>query len=271
MTEPDIYFLGYMRKEQERLQQQAEQLAHEASWLLDQIGLQAGASALEIGCGPRGCLDLLAARVGPSGKVVGIERSKEAVKLARELVEKRGFGNVEVLHGDARSTKLKKASFDLVTARLVLVNVPNPEQIVSEAEALACPGGTVAFHEIDWLGVVCDPPESAWTALVELFKTYTEANGIDLFIGRKLPRLLRHVGLIDVRVNPIVHVHPPEDVRRSLLPDFAESLRERLVAQNLITDKEFVDLQERVKSHIENPDTFVMVGPYVQAWGRKPG
>ena len=270
MNKPDEYFLGYMHKEQERLQQQAEQLAHESSWLFDQIGLQSGANALEIGCGPRGCLDLLAARVGPTGRIVGIERNKKAVILARELVEKLGIGNVEVLHGDARSSKLKMASFDLVTARLVLVNVPNPKQIVSEAIALACSGGTVAFHEIDWVGVVCDPPEPAWTALVELFVTYTKANGIDLFIGRKLPRLLRDAGLIDVRVNPIVHVHPPEDIRRSLIPDFAENLRERIVAQNLITDKNFVELQEKVKSHIENPETFVMVGPYVQVWGRKP-
>lgn len=271
MTEPDQYFLDYRRAEQERLQQQAEQLAHEASWLLDQIGLPSGARALEIGCGPRGCLDLLAARVGSAGTVVGIERSEEAVALARELVAERGIRNVEVLQGDARSTSLAKASFDLVIARLVLVNVPSPEQIVSEAVALARTGGTVAFHEVDWVAVVCDPPDTAWTALVELFVRYTKANGIDLFIGRKLPRLLRDAGLVDVRVNPIVHVHPPGDARRPLLLDFAESLRERILAQNLIAEKAFAELQEGVRRHIENPDTLVMVGPYVQVWGRKPG
>ena len=271
MTERDQYFLGYRHAEQERLQQQAEQLAHEAAWLLDQIGLSSGARALEIGCGPRGCLDLLAARVGPAGSVVGIERSEEAVALARELVAKRGLRNVAVLQGDARSVGLAKASFDLVTARLVLVNVPSPEQIISEAVALARPGGTVAFHEVDWVAVVCDPPDQAWTTLLELFLSYTRGNGIDLFIGRKLPRLLREAGLVDVRVNPIIHVHPPGDARRTLLLDFGENLRERILAQNLIAEKDFAALKEGLRRHIENPDTLVFVGPYVQAWGRKPG
>ena len=65
MTEPDQYFLGYRAAEQERLQRHAEQLEHEARWLFDQIPLSVGAHAVEIGCGPRGCLDLLAERVGP--------------------------------------------------------------------------------------------------------------------------------------------------------------------------------------------------------------
>jgi SAM-dependent methyltransferase len=270
MTERDQYFLGYRHAEQERLQKQAEQLAHEAAWLLDQIGVSAGARVLEIGCGPRVCLDLLAARVGPAGSVVGIERSDEAVALARKFIAERDLRNVEVLEGDARSTSLPKASFDLVTARLVLVNVPNPEQIVAEAVSLARPGGSVAFHEVDWAAMVCDPPDHAWTTLVELFVRYTKSNGIDLFVGRKLPRLLRDAGLVGVRIQPIVHVHPVGDARRHLLLEFAENLRERILSQHLIAEQTFTDLREALKRHIENPETLVVHGPYFQAWGRKP-
>lgn len=270
MAERDEYFLGYRSAEQERLQRQAEQLGHEAAWLFDQIGLPAGARVLEIGTGPRGCLDLLAARVGSAGSVVGVERSEEAVALARKFVAERGLRNVEVLHGDARSTHLPKASFDLVTARLVLVNVPNPERIVAQAVELVRPGGSVAFHEVDWAALICDPPDPAWTGLVDLFVSYTQKNGMDLFIGRKVPRLLRDAGLVDVRANPIVHVHPPGDPRRSILLDFAANLRERILAENLITEQAFTDLEKGLRRHIENPDTLVVVGPYVQAWGRKP-
>jgi ubiquinone/menaquinone biosynthesis C-methylase UbiE len=143
------------------LQQQAQQLAHESSWLLDQIGVAQGASVVEIGCGPHGCLDLLAERVGPSGRVVGVERSSEAVALARRLIAQRNLANVDVVEADARATGLPKASFDLATSRLVLVNVPRPEQIVAEAAALVRPGGWVAFHEADYISHVCDPPSAA--------------------------------------------------------------------------------------------------------------
>src|SRR5262245_7616990 len=151
MTQPDQYVLGYRHAEQERLQQQAQQLADESSWLFDQIGVSAGARVVEIGCGPHGCLELLAERVGTSGSVVGIERSPDAVDLARKMVNERGLQNVEVLCRDARSPDLPRAAFDFATARLVLVNVPEPQRIVAEAIALVRPGGWIAFHEADWI------------------------------------------------------------------------------------------------------------------------
>jgi ubiquinone/menaquinone biosynthesis C-methylase UbiE len=270
MTEPDQYVLGYRPAEQERLQQQAQQLAHESSWLFDQIGVASGARVVEIGCGPHGCLELLSERVGPSGRVVGVERSAEAVALARKLVADRCLGNVEVLERDARATGLSRASFDLATSRLVLVNVPHPEQIVAEAAALVRPGGWVAFHEADYVSHVCDPPLDAWTRLVDLLQTYSERNGIDPLIGRKVPRLLREAGLIDVRVNPIVHVYPPGHGRRSILLDFAENLSERIVAQNLVGEPELTDLKKALSRHLANPDTLVVSHLYFQAWGRKP-
>src|SRR5690348_11876023 len=154
MTDPDPYVLGYRRAEQERLQRQAGELAHESRWLFDQIGVTAGACVVELGCGPHGCLELLAERVGPTGRVVGVERSQDAVDLARKMVAERGLGNVEVLCRDARSTGLPRAAFDLVTSRLVLVNVPEPRQILAEAVSLVGPGGSVAFHEADWIAHV---------------------------------------------------------------------------------------------------------------------
>ncbi len=83
----------------------------------------------------------------------------------------------------------------------MLVNVPRPEEIVAEAVRLARPGGTVAFHEADALTEVCDPPLEAWTQLRNLLNRYAELNGIDLFVGRRLPRLLRDAGLVALVVS----------------------------------------------------------------------
>ena len=270
MTERDEYVLGYTQAEQERLQQQAQQLAHESSWLFDQIRVTRNARVVEIGCGPQGCLELLSERVGPAGSVVGVERSADAVALARKLVSERGLRNVEVFERDARSTGLPRASFDLATARLVLVNVPQPEEIVAEAAALVRPGGCVAFHEADYVSHVCDPPLAAWTTLVDLLTSYSERNGIDPFIGRKLPRLLRDAGLIEVRVNPIIHVYPPGHGRRSILLDFAENLTERILAQKLVGERELSDMKATLRQHLANPDTLVVSHLFFQAWGRKP-
>ena len=270
MTSQDQYFLGYRREEQERLQEQAVLLAEEAAWLFDRIGLRAGQSVVELGCGPRGCLDLLAELVGSDGTVVGIERSVDAVALARQLVTELGLTNVDVRDGDAWATGLARAAFDVVTARLVLVNVPAPEEIVAEAVALVRPGGVVAFHEADWVAHVCDPPLPAFDRLIELFHASAQQDGIDLSIGRALPRLLRQAGLVDVQVKPGVRVFPPGHPRRSVTLDFVDNLAPRFVAQGLSTEPELADLTASLRRHLDDPGTLLVSHLFVQAWGRKP-
>jgi SAM-dependent methyltransferase len=267
----DQYFLGYRAAEQRRLQQQAERLTGEAAWLFDRVGPLDGASVVELGTGPRGNLDALAERVGPTGTVVGVELNGEAVAFARRLVAERRLQNVKPMHGDARSSGLPGGYFDLATARLVLVNVPQPEQIVAEAVRLTRPGGTVAFHEADALTRISDPPLYAWTRLMDLLGQYAESNGIDLFVGRRLPTLLRGAGLVDIQSRPIVHIDPPGHPRRSILPNFVENLKERLIAHGLIARDELEHLQAAVRRHIDDPDTLVLSDLFVQAWGRKPG
>jgi SAM-dependent methyltransferase len=270
MAQLDPYFLGYRQAEQERLQVQAQELASEANWLFDQLGLPIGAQVIELGCGPRGCLDLLAERVGPQGRVVGLERSAEAVQLAQRFVADHHLGNVEVLHGDAHATGLPRASFDLATARLVLVNVPGPEEIVAEMVDLVRPGGMVALHEADYVSNLCDPPLPAWSRLMQALETYASTNGIDLFIGRRVPRLLRDAGLVEIQMRPSISLHPLGHWRRMILWQFVQNLRERLIAQKVLAGAELDDLSAALKGHLEDPDTLVVSHLYVQVWGRKP-
>ena len=86
----------------------------------------------------------------------------------------------------------------------LLINVPNPEQIVSEMVALVRPGGVVALQDVDRCSWVCDPPHPAWTTLLTALNTAWTQDGADPFIGRRLPGLLRRAGLVDVGVD--VHV-----------------------------------------------------------------
>ncbi|WP_405090075.1 methyltransferase domain-containing protein [Micromonospora sp. NBC_01392] len=267
----DQYFLGYRSAEHDRLRAQAEDFRSEAAWLFDQVGPLDGKHVVELGVGPRGCLDELARRVGPTGSVIGVERDAESVELARKFVVDRTLDNVEVRHGDARATGLPGDSFDFVTERLILHNVPRPEEIVTEAVRLARPGGWVAFHEGDRVGQVCDPPAESWTRLMEVSQRYADLNKINLFVGRRMPGLLRRAGLVDVQVRPVVYIdHEPGHERRMVLADFAENLRDRLIASELITREEFDELHTALSSHLADPGTSVISHLYVQAWGRKP-
>jgi ubiquinone/menaquinone biosynthesis C-methylase UbiE len=268
--EPDQYFLGQGSAEHQRLRQQAQELEGESSWLFDQIGISPGSRVVEIGCGPQGCLELLATRVGPQGSVVGVEVSEESVDLARRFLADRVLTNVEVVRGDAKASGLAGESFDLATARLVLVNVPEPEKIVAEMVALVRPGGTVALHEADYVSHVCDPPLPAWDRLMLALKTYSEANLIDLFIGRRIPRMLRAAGLQHIRTNPLIHVYGPGHSRRPIFLQFVQNLRDRIIATRLLSEGEFADNIAALEAHLDEPTTFVISHLFVQAWGQKP-
>ena len=270
MSKPDPYLLGYRQAEQERLEQQSHQLAHESEWLFEQIGVREGWRVVEIGCGPRGCLGLLSKRVGASGRVVGVERSTEQVERARHFVSDSQLMNVEVLDADARATALPEKTFDLATARLVLVNVPRPEEIVAEMIRLLRPGGVIALHEPDSSAQRCDPPLAAQTRLLQVLNTYAEMNGIDRSIGLRMPRMLRELGLHDIRVNPLVHVYPLGHARRMLLLEFVENARSRILEKELIAQAELDELMAALRQHLENPSTLVVSSLFLQTWGRMP-
>jgi ubiquinone/menaquinone biosynthesis C-methylase UbiE len=266
---PDQYFLGHSLAEQRRLQQQARELATDSSHMFDQLPLLPGARVLEIGCGPQGCLQMLSDRVGPTGSVVGVEMSEEAVSMAQAFVAEHKLRNVEVRHGNAKSTGLATGSFDLATARLVLVNVPQPEAIVIEMAALLKSGGVLALHEADWGLVVCDPPLAEWDRMIRAFQDYSRVNGIDSLIGRRLSRLLRTVGLTDVHFNPLVHIYDIGHSRRTIFPQFAGNVRERMLAQDIMSTVEFDKCVDSIRVHLADPGTLV-IWAYFQAWATKP-
>ena len=85
-----VYALGSSQGESTRLQRQAEELAADSAALLDRVGLRPGQSALDLGCGPRGILDMLAERVSPGGRVVGLDANPAHTAMAAEFAAGRG-------------------------------------------------------------------------------------------------------------------------------------------------------------------------------------
>jgi ubiquinone/menaquinone biosynthesis C-methylase UbiE len=246
------------------------ELAPDSNRFLDQFGIQPGNCTVDVGCGPHGIRDLLSERVGPSGKVLGVEHSESSIELARQFIAARELRNVELLHGDTKATGLPRASFDVVHARLVLVNVPEPQQVLDEMVALARPGGVVASHEVDWGASIRDPPSPAWDRLLAIFEAYATSNGIDLFVGRKTHRMFREAGLMSVQVTPVIHAHPPGNSQRKILYDLLESVREQLVMRSLITDIEYEEELSRLGQHLADAGTLVIPNLHFQVWGRKP-
>ena len=151
-----------------------------------------------------------------------------------------------------------------------MVDIPQPEEIIAEAVSLVRPGGSVAFHEADWAIHICDPPQQAWDRAGDLLIAYAQSAGIDLFVGRKMPRLLRAAGLVDVHAHPLIHMYPPGHARRPILLDFVNDVSDRMVETGIASVTELAELTDSLRRHLDDPDTLVVSHLFVQAWGRKP-
>jgi ubiquinone/menaquinone biosynthesis C-methylase UbiE len=265
-----VYALGSSQGESARLQRQAEELAADSAALLDRVGLRPGHCAIDLGCGPRGVLDLLAERVAPAGRVVGLDSDPAHAAMAAWFVAGRGLGGVEVVTADARSTGLPPGSFDLVHARTLLVNLPEPGEVVAEMMRLARPGGWVASMEPDTEHALCYPPHPAFDRLQDIFTVAFRRNGADPWIGRRVPELFRRAGLQQVEVEARVQMYPRGNSRRTIRLDLVQSMRSQVLEMGLATDTELDELDTAARAHLDDPDTVVMAGLLFLTWGRKP-
>jgi SAM-dependent methyltransferase len=270
MTSSPAYLLGGTLTEQERLLQQAEGFAPEARWLVDRLGVQPGWRVVDVGCGPLGILDLLSERVGPAGSVIGLEREPRFVAMGRAIVSQRGLGNVELVLGDATASELARASFDLAHERLVVLQQSDPARLVAAMAALVRPGGLVVLEDFDQISLQCYPAHPAWDALLGVFRTLCREAGLDVFIGRRLPELLRAAGLVDVEAEVHARLDRPGDAHRLNLLAVIESMREKVLARGLVSEGELAGLMGALARHLADPHTVVARSLLFQAWGRMP-
>jgi ubiquinone/menaquinone biosynthesis C-methylase UbiE len=252
------------------LQRQAEELAPESSMVLEATKLAPRQRALDLGCGPRGVLDLLAAKVGPDGRVVGVDADPAHVAMATEFVAGRGLGNVEVVMADARATTLPSGSFDVVHARTLLVTVPEPAVVAAEMARLTRPGGWVASVEPDTEYMLCYPENAAFERISTFFHPVFSRNGADPWIGRRVSELLRQVGLEHIGVKVTAQAYPAGHSRRTIRLDLLKSISPQVVEMGLASAEELEELDADARAHLEDPATVVVYGLLFLTWGRKP-
>ena len=265
-----VYALGSSPGESARLQRQADELAFDSRDLLDRVGLRPGHSVIDLGCGPRGILDMLAGRVAPAGRVVGLDADPAHTAMAAEFAAGRGLSGVEIITADARRTGLASGSFDLVHARTLLVNLPDPANVAAEMVRLARPGGWVASMEPDTEHSRCHPPHPAFDRLCDIFMVAFRRNGADPWIGLRVPELLRQAGLEDVQVEARVQVYPPGNSRRTIRPDLVRAMRPQVLDMGLASAAELDELDTAARAHLQDPHTIVISGLLFLTWGRKP-
>jgi len=265
------YLLTGQRGELERLQLQARVLEPDANVMLDQIGVQAGWRALDLGCGAMGILGPLSRRVGASGKVIGLDVDPKLIDAARVLGQEKGWDNVELREGDALQTHLDPASFDIVHVRALLAPLwQHKDTLLREMLALTRPGGVVALQEPDVSSWTLCPPPPFWAKFKEAIVGAYNAGGSDINAGQHTYGLVHQAGLENVQLRAAVVALPPTHPFLRAPIQFATSLRQRIVEGGFLTEQELDDAIEACEVSAQDPGTFGVSFLVTQVWGWKP-
>lgn len=159
-------------------------------------GIGEGATVADIGCGPAAMSVELAAIVGPTGSVIGVEREQEALAAAGRVVAESGQGNVDLRQGAATATGIAEGSVDVVMMRHVLAHNGGDEQaIVDHLVSLLRPGGSVYLVDVDLTGMRMLDADPELADLVDRYARFHAALGNDPMVGLRLGQLMTDAGL----------------------------------------------------------------------------
>ncbi len=258
------YPLEQRTGEIERLLVQGQAMASDTLAMLDRFGPMQGWHCLDSGCGPRGITDLLAARVGANGRVVGLDMNPGFLEFAR----RQAAANTKFANGDAYGTGLPDGGFDLVHMRFVASTAGDPERLLREAKRLAKAGGIVALQEPDGSTLHCYPPHPAFERLKAVLLAVFRGVGADLELARRLYFVVRQAGLRDVQYRTALLGVRSIDPMVDYLPSTVESLRAAALKLGLIDEPDLDAALAECRRHLAKPDSSFTMYMVAQAWGR---
>jgi ubiquinone/menaquinone biosynthesis C-methylase UbiE len=258
------YALGHSERELDRLSMQAHAFDPFTRQLFRDAGLGSGMRVLDVGCGSGDVAFLAAQLVGPTGSVIGVDRTPAAISRARTRAESKRISNVQFVEGDPTQMKFDE-DFDAVVGRLILMYYPDPVDALRKLLLDLRPGGIVAFQEVDSSGCKSYPISPTYQRCLEWIMQTFRVTGAQATIGLELHSIFQSAGLPapTLRLDAAVSAGPDTPAYK-MPPEIVRSLERLGIATAAEVEVESLGL--RIRDEVVANNGIVISPSLIGAW-----
>ena len=172
-------------------------------------GVEPGQTVVDLGSGAGFDLLIAAEKVGPGGRVIGVDMTEAMIEAARDNAARAGFEQVEVRKGLIEQLPVGDGETDWVISNCVINLSPEKDRVFAEIQRVLRPGGRFSISDI----VVEELPEEIRDSTAAYAACVAGAIREDQYVAG-----LEAAGLDDVEVSERV-VYAPGQLRGIVASD----------------------------------------------------
>ena len=263
------YVIGTHEAEIDRLGVQHQVWRSSTLDLWREAGLSERMTAIDVGAGPGYASRDLVEIVGPSGRLIAVERSHRFVEHMRAKTIG-NLPNVEIVEADLLDFAWPVGVADFAWCRWVLTFIPEPLRVLEGVAKALKPGGVLAIQEYyDYGGWHLAPRSQLFEDYVAKIIAKWRATGSEPDVGLELPSLLETAGLQVESVRPVVFSARMTDFTARWPNGFAREYLPIMQSDADISAEEAGEIAALLDRYERDPNALVITPGVLQVLARK--